>query len=346
MKHLAVSLAGLAVPALLACTLVSTAAGATGGAPVSVEARTISADEIGAAARGPHAGAGTDRAIGLHVAAQARAGRLVDAKLVRAAAFDDSALTWELGSTVTEARFDRSVSTDVVPGSGATSGEILELDFEAGEDPDAPVADGQSLGLVGAGMGSASYTGGTRLTSGCQTWTVSGRSVTACYQKFKPTTDGSSTRDYYAYNRWATAVGQSSFPFNWYPVVVDIRSRPHMNYASRTVGMTDYFPRDGTQLCNEGSSVDLGVGSLALKIGLTNCADKNPIPNATTKTMGVIYDDCFIFGGPLSKGVEFEMEVFAWQGGLVPILGDYNYGKFCSGVLSNCTGTLGKDGWN
>ena len=107
--------------------------------------------------------------------------------------------------------------------------------------------------------------------------------------------------------------------------------------------MTDYFPRDGTQLCNEGSSVDLGVGSLSLKIGLTNCGDKNPIPNATTRTMGVIYDDGFIFGGPLSKGVEFEMEVFNWQGGATPILGDYNYGKFCSGLLTNCTGTLRKE---
>jgi len=342
MKHLAVS---LAIPIVAAAFAVSAAGAANGGPPVTVESRTFSADQIGAATRGPHEGANTDRAIGQHVAAQARAGRLIDAKLVRAAAFGDSSLTWEVGSAVSEARFNRSVSTDVVAGAPADSGEILELDFESGEAPEAP-GDDQALSLVGAGMGSATYSGGTRLTSACQTWTVSGRSVTGCYQKFKPTTDGSSTRDYYAYNRWATAVGQSSFPFNWYPVVVDVRSRPYLGYESRTVGMTDYFPRDGTQLCNEGSSVDLGVGSLALKIGLTNCADKNPIPNATTRTMGVIYDDGFIFGGPLSKGVEFEMEVFNWQGGATPILGDYNYGKFCSGLLTNCTGTLGKNGWN
>lgn len=307
------------------------------------EGRTFGAEEIKSVAARLHQGPDTDRVIYNHVAAQAREGRHVDALNVSAAILGGGELAWEDGSMVEEARFLFSTSTDVVPGAQASTGGILELRFQATADAgmvDAP----QDRTLVGPGMGSASYSGGTRLQSTCQTWTLQGRSITGCYQLFKPTSDNSSSRDYYAYNRWATAVGQGGV-LPWYPVVVDVRSRPHISYASRVVGMSNYFPIDGSQLCNQGSSVNLSLGTLGLGIGLTNCGDKVPIPNAGTKTMGVIYDDGFVFGGPLSKGVDFEMEVFAWQGGATPIMGDYNYAKFCSGTLANCTGTLGKDGW-
>ena len=329
----------LALPTLLLCVGPSAAAA---GSAQSEESRVIQGDEIKAAAKGLKQDAKTDAAIESHVASQAREGRLVDSKNVKAAAFDNATLTWETGSFVDEARYAKSKTKAK---DGATEDEVLELAFISAEDPDAPADGGAVQALSGAGMTGASFSGGTRLTSACQTWTVQGRSMTGCYQKFKPTSDGSSTRDYYAYNRWGTATGQSSFPFNWWPVYVDIRSRPWVGYGSRIVGMTNYFPIDGSQLCNEGSSVDIKLGSLALGIGLTNCADKYPIPNATTRTMGLIYDDGFIFGGPLSKGVDFEMEVFNWQGGATPIFGDYNYAKFCSGTLLNCTGTLGKNGW-
>ena len=330
----------LAMPALLFCLVVPSAGAAGSGKPE--DSRVIKADEIKAAAKGMGQGAATDAVIHGHVASQAREGRLVDSKNVKAAAFDDSTLTWEAGSLVDEARYEKSTSKSK---DGAVEDQVLELAFVAAEDADAPADGGPVSALSGAGMTGASWSGGTRLTSACQTWTVQGRSMTGCYQKFKPTNDQSSSRDYYAYNRWGTATGQSAFPFNWWPVYVDIRSRPWVGYGGRIVGMTNYFPNDGAQLCNEGSSVNLTIGSLALGIGLRNCADKYPIPNATTRTMGLIYDDGFIFGGPLSKGVDFEMEVFNWQGGATPIFGDYNYAKFCSGLLTNCTGTLGKNGW-
>lgn len=329
-----------AVPLLAAST-----GGAATSEPVTVESRTFGAAEIRAAARSVKDGLATDEAITAHVTEQARTGRLVDSRNVRSAALGSATLSWEAGSTVQEARLNRAISRDVRPElARGRKGEILELDFVAAED-DAAAGTPQAVGIVGAGMTSASFSGGQRLTSGCQTWTVSGSSVTGCYQKYKPTTDGSSTRDYYAYNRWATAVGKDEVLFDFNPVIVDIRSRPWVGYGSRIDGLTDYFPISGEQLCNEGTSVNVGVGSLALTIGLTNCADKNPIPNATTRTMGVIYDDGFIFGGPRSKGIDFEMEVFNEQGGAVPIFGDYNYGKFCSATLLNCTGTLGKNGW-
>jgi hypothetical protein len=336
----------LGVAAGVAVLVPWSAGAAQRGEPVTIKSRVIEAGEIRAAARSRGADARNDRTIDEHVAAQARTGRLVDAKNVRSAVFDEAELSWEAGSAVQRARFNLAVSTDVRPEArgSATQGEILELDFVGGEDPTASPA-AQAVGVVGAGLLGASYSGGTRLTSACQTWTVHSQQITGCYQKFKPNSDGSSTRDYYAYNRWATAVGQDAF-VDWKPVVVDARSRPWAGYGGRVDGMTDYFPHSGTQLCNEGSSVNLGIGSLSLSIGLTNCGDKNPIPNATTRTMGVIYDDGFIFGGPRSKGVDFEMEVWNQQGGAAPILADYNYAKICHLTLADCWGVLGKDaGW-
>jgi hypothetical protein len=333
---------------VLGVTWVATAASAPPAGVVGAQSRTIPAAEIRAAARVNGQDAATDAAIAGHVQAQAASGRLLDAKNVVAAVFGDAQATWEAGSQVTELRIDRALSRNVKPEFAApgAQGEILELTMLSGEDPEAAADAPQAAAVVGAGMLSASYTGGTRLTSACQTWTVSGRSVTGCYQKFKPNTDGSSTRDYYAYNRWATAVGENhTFVPDVVPVVVDARSRPWAGYGGRIVGMTDYFPTSGSELCNEGSSVNVGVGSLSLSFGLRNCGDKYPIPNATTRTMGVIYDDGFIFGGPVAKGVDFEMEVFNWQGGATPIFGDYNYGKFCQWTLLDCTGTLGKNGW-
>lgn len=341
MKKLSISL-GIVV-AVSAATASIAGAASHEAKPTVVESGAFSAQAIRAAARDIHASARSDQAIGQHVAAQARAGRLVDAKNVHAAILGSGVLTWETGAVPQDARFNRAISSDVRPEYAGTEGEVLELAYEAAEDPTAKAL--LPAGVLGVGMLGAAYSGGTRLSSTCQTWIVSNRSITGCYQKFKPTTDGSSTRDYYAYNRWATATGEQLFPFNAWPVYMDIRSRPYVGYESRTVGMTDYFPIDGTQLCNEGSSVDVTLGSLKLGIGLTNCADKYPIPNATTKTMGMIYDDGFIFGGPLSKGLDFEMEVFNWQNGAVPILADYNYAKFCTGTLLSCTGTLGKNGW-
>lgn len=277
-----------------------------------------------------------------HLQGQARSGRLLDAKGVRVAVLrgGKAAATWEAGTRVDELRLGR-LTTDPTQDEGS---DVLELAMLTSEEPAETAV---APGAQGAGMaGAISYSGGTRLSSTCQTWTYSSSKITGCYQKFKPTNDGSSTRDYYAYNRWATAEGRVvDWQTDFKPVIIDARSRPRAGYASRTMGLTDYFPKDSAQLCNEGTSANLGLGSLAFSIGLTNCADKSPIVDANTKTMGVRYDDGFIFGGSRVKGVDFEMEVWNYQGAAQPLLGDYNYAKFCSGTLSNCTATIGNDGW-
>ena len=331
--------AALLVPA--AVTAAAVPASAAPPEPVTVQqlARDrVSGAEVAEAARTTRP-ADAAAAVGQHVAAQARAGRLVDAKSVRAARVAGGTVTWEGGSTVDELRLDRARVS-----AAGDEGEVVELALIGGEDEQGQ--DAQPGSLVGAGMtGSSSLSGGTRLANYCQTWTVSGNSVTGCVEKFKPTNDGSSSRDYYAYNRWGTAQGRVvDWGLDYKVTKFDMRSRPRVGYESRTVGMNDYFPNDSSQLCAEGGSASVGVGSLSFTIGLTNCSEKYPVPNATTKTMGLVYDAGAVFESR-TKGVDYEQEVFSWQGAASPSLGFYNYGKFCQGTYATCSGTTGKDGW-
>lgn len=274
-------------------------------------------------------------AVGAYVESQAQEGRLLDASAVSVAQIGGGTATWERGSTIVELRSTRWATRE-----GSVKGAIAELAILADEDSAATAGTGAVSGM---GLGIATYSGGTRLASYCQTWTVSGSSVTACQQKFKPTSDGSSTRDYYLYNRYGTAVGDDAIPTDWKVVNFDMRSRPRAG-TTTTKGMSGYFPSDATQLCNEGGSVSLGVGSLSLTIPLTPCGSKRPIPNATTMTMGLIYDSGPIFGDR-TKGLDYEQEVWANQGGTAPNLGFYNYAKFCYLTLATCSGTKGVDGW-
>lgn len=274
-------------------------------------------------------------AVSSYVQAQAQEGRLLDDSAVAVANIGGGTATWERGSTIAELRSSRYDTRE-----GSMKGAMAELAILADEDSAAPSGTGAVSGM---GLGIAQYSGGTRLSSYCQTWTVNGSSVTACQQKFKPDSDGSSTRDYYLYNRYGTAVGDDAIPTDWKVVKFDMRSRPRAG-TSTTKGMSGYFPSDSSQLCNEGSSVTLGVGTLSLTIPLTPCGSKSPIPNATTMTMGLIYDSGAIFSDR-TKGLDYEQEVWAYQGQAAPNLGFYNYAKFCYLTLLTCSGTKGLDGW-
>lgn len=275
-------------------------------------------------------------AVGKYVQAQAQEGRLLDASAVAVAEIGGGTATWERGSTIVELRSSRYATRE-----GSVNGAMAELAILADEDSAATSGAGAVSGM---GLGIAQYSGGTRLSSYCQTWTVNGSSVTACQQKFKPNDDQSSSRDYYLYNRYGTAVGDDAVPTDWKPIYFDMRSRPRAG-TTTTKGMSGYFPSDSTQLCNEGSSVQLGEGSLSLTIPLTPCADKYPIPNATTKTMGLIYESGPIFPSSRSKGLDYEQEVWVYQGEAAPNLGFYNYAKFCYLTVLTCSGTKGLDGW-
>lgn len=328
-------------PLLLAAAFVATAVAAPApslaAAPKDGQATLISSavfktDDVLAAQLG---GGAKQAAVSSYVQAQAQDGRLLDASAVAVAEIGGGTATWERGSTVVELRQSRYATRE-----GSVKGAMAELAILADEDSAAPSGTGAVSGM---GLGIAQYSGGTRLASYCQTWTVNGSSVTACQQKFKPTTDGSSTRDYYLYNRYGTAVGDDAFPTDWKVVNFDMRSRPRAG-TSTTKGMSGYFPSDSSQLCNEGGSVEIGAGSLKLTIPLTPCGSKYPIPNATTRTMGLIYDSGPIFGDR-AKGLDYEQEVWAYQGQAAPNLGFYNYAKFCYLTFLTCSGTKGLDGW-
>lgn len=312
------------------------------------ESRTFGAAEIKSAAKRVHQAPDTDRVIRNHVAAQAREGRLVDSLNVNAAMLDGGELAWEDGSVVEEARFLLSTSTDVATEATVATAEILELDFRASMDADMIDAP-QGRPLVGPGMGHASHTGGTLVTDNCQTWSVDeleDLKITGCYQLFKPNIDNSASRDYYAYNRWATATGTPVFGPDWVPAIVEIRSRPHGAYRYRVKGMSSYFPQSSSELCSQGSSLNISVGSLGLNIPLTSCADKTPFPDASQHMMGVRYDaGYFLLGDPISMSVEFEMVVWANQDGPRPVMGDYNHAKFCLADADHCLKKTGKVGW-
>lgn len=275
-------------------------------------------------------------AVDSYVRAQAQEGRLLDASAVGVAEIGGGTATWERGSTIVELRSSRYATRE-----GSVIGAMAELAILADEDSAATSGAGAVSGM---GLGIAQYSGGTRLSSYCQTWTVNGNSVTACQQKFKPDNDGSTTRDYYIYNRYGTALGDDAIPTDWKPIIFDMRSRPRAG-TTTTKGMSGYFPSDATQLCNEGGSVGLKVGSLSLTIPLTPCGNKYPVPNATTMTMGLVFESGFIFPDSRSKGLDYEQEVWAYQNQAAPNLGFYNYGKFCYLTLLTCSGTKGLDGW-
>lgn len=310
-----------------------------GSLPVrTVESIRVSGAQVSEAARATAADR-ANAAIGRHVAEQASQGRLVDRKNVRAAAVAGGEVTWESGSRVDELRLDRHVVGEGTPDAG----EIVELAVIGAEEETGAVL---PTAVAGAGMGSSyNASGGSLHANYCQTWTVNGNSVTGCVEKWKPTNDYSTSRDYYAYNRWGTAAGKIvNWAPDWKTTKFDMRSRPRAGYETRTKGMSDYFPRDSSHLCNEGGSVSLGVGSLSFTVNLSNCSEKYPVPNATYKTMGLVYDAGAVFETRVI-GNDYEQEVWTYQGYAAPSLGFYNYGKFCLGTYATCSGTTGTDGW-
>ncbi|MGN9889595.1 hypothetical protein [Micromonospora sp. L31] len=212
-----------------------------------------------------------DAATAEYTEAQAADGRLVDSSQVHVAAVASGIATWETGSKIDQIGRNRYIATD--PSTGE-QGEIEDLELIGAEEDQVIIIESS---VNGSGMTAArSMSGGTMLAKYCQTWSYNGSKVTGCVEKMKPTNDGSSSRDYYVYNRWGTAEGKI---VDWAPdyhvTKFDMRSRPHASYPSYTKGLSDYFPNDRSELCAS-SSATLGAGSLTFSIGVTNCDEKYP----------------------------------------------------------------------
>ncbi len=330
------ALSAILIAGLLAAPATA-ADGASNSVVTKVESRRIAAAEIASAERATPIHVAR-QLVERHVAAEAKRGRFIDAKSVRAAAVRGGEVTWERGSVIDELRLDRY---EIINETGQR-GELLELALLSAEEDSVshPLA---SAG--GAGMGNASYSGGTKLADYCQYWSSNGNSIDACVEKFKPTRDGSSSRDYYLYNRHGTAAGKIvDWAPDWKVTKFDMRSRPREGYESRTKGQSGYFPIDSTKLCDEGGSVSIARGSLTLSIPLTNCSEKYPVPDSTAKQMGLVYDAGAVFETRV-KGLDYEQEVWTYEDYTSPSLGFYNYAKFCQYTYATCHATIGTDGW-
>lgn len=309
-------------------------------------ARTVSSQRATSAdlARAERATPATarDAAIGRHVSEQARSGRLLDRKNVHAAAALGGEVTWESGSVVEEIRVDKGFVT-----GKKGRAETMDLGLVTAERTDPGV---QTAGVTGAGMGKATVLGGlSAYWSDCAEWTVSGNKITSCWEKMKPERDYSTTRDYYAYNRYGTALGKiNDNNTDWYVSDFSMRSRPRVGYEYRTDGMNGYFPISSSELCNELGSTSLSVGNLSFSIPVRDCDERYPDINIGDISMGVVFDGGYYISERV-QGIDYEQEVYTGHGDASPMLGYYNYGRFCwTPFLSQnsyCSTTAGNDGW-
>lgn len=108
--------------------------------------------------------------------------------------------------------------------------------------------------------------------------------------------------------------------------------------------LNNYWPRAGQKLCTSSGEVGFEWQGFSASIPIQDCKEVTPSPDATARSMGVIYDQGAIFDGR-AHGTEFGM-VYATSKGTNPSMADYNYSKYCRGTYANCDGVLRKDsGW-
>jgi hypothetical protein len=336
-------MAGVSGMTLLAIVVVAAVAPATanadGGAVVHRTRTVVSGEHLRSAAKDGKQAAVRDAARSRFVSDQARAARVVDIAATTAAVTDGLTVVWENGISVDQVSLDTTTSDE-----GKTGGEGLGVQTT-------PASAGAATRGVttGAGLESPiSITGGAFQGGGCTTTTSgTGNKLTACWQIYKATNEGNTTFDYYYYDRWATANGVVTpwyDPNNWDATYIDIRSRPWKSVASRIAGLVDYQPRNAITNCVGSGGLGLSYAGLSASIPIQECDDTFPYPDATSKTMRVVYDQGAIFSGTI-HGADFAMMVSSWQG-QTAVLADYNYAKFCHGTYLSCDGVARNDsGW-
>jgi hypothetical protein len=299
---------------------------------------TVSLDGATLARAARHGGNAGERgrAVDSYVRDQMRSGRLVDGADVRSAVVDGVSVVWD--SPVTVDKVDVETASD-----GSSAGPVAEGLGTQGWVADEPdVLDGVSRGVGLTAV--AGVRGGSRTSGYCVTTRSStGNSLTSCYEKYR-LTYATSTRDFYYYNRWATATGTTANLVNWTTTRIDIRSRPWSGQANQVATLNDYWPRAGQNLCTASGSLGYSFQGFSASVPIQDCEDITPTPDATAKSMTVIYDQGAVFSGR-SHGTEFGL-TYATFKGKNPAYADYNYAKYCRGTYLNCDGVLRKDnGW-
>lgn len=333
-------MATVTVAACLLATIPSVAV-ATPEAELEVDVTVVSEAQVERAANHRATASERARATEAYLDAQARTGRLVDEGDVEAAVVGGATVVWDEAINV-----DSVVLAQTVDSEGREAD--LEVALTTSIDDAAPVVG--SAASTGLGLEvTSSLRGGTRVSGNCATTTVNNDSVTTCFAKYKASYT-SASYNYYYYERWATATGRTgTWATRAYaPAIIDIRSRPWAgsSAASHTKQLNDYWPRGGSTGCSQVGSVGYTSAGMSMNVPLQNCDMTTSIPNATTKTMGVIYDQ----GGYISDGrtrtASFGMTV-AMDKGYVANMADYTYAKFClPNLCLNQSGNLRKDaGW-
>ena len=190
--------------------------------------------------------------------------------------------------------------------------------------------------------------GGTRVSGSCVTTTVNKDEATTCFAKYKAKYT-TKAYNYYYYERWATGVGRPKtfWELAYTPAIIDIRSRPWKgsSAAAHTKQLNDYWPRAGSIGCKESGSLKYSAAGMEMSVPAQDCESIDPIPNTTTKTMGVIYDQGDWVNGR-AKAASFGFTV-ALDKGYAANMADYTYMKFCRPyVCLNQSGNIRKDaGW-
>ena len=314
------------------------APGDTGGSDSHVT--KVSKAELVAASANSKDAASRAEAKSAYLDQQARSGRLVDGQHIKSAVVKGATVVWDDGVNVDGLTFAPMSGAD-----GNVDGQELILESS----PNVSAATGGSTSTTGLGLDVTSgLRGGTRVSGSCVTTTVNGDDATTCFAKYKATYV-STSYNYYYYERWATGVARpaTTWAIAYTPAIIDIRSRPWAgsSAATHTKQLNDYWPRGGSVGCTQSGSVGYSAAGVSMTVPLQDCNTTTPIPDATSKTMGVIYDQGS-FGSGQSKSAEFGMTV-ALDKGYVANMADYTYMKFCRPYLcQNQSGNLRKDaGW-
>ncbi|MFG1995014.1 hypothetical protein ACGFJ7_34070 [Actinoplanes sp. NPDC048988] len=314
-------------------------------APVTESVVTLPNAVLKAATNDPATATERDAAADAFVAEQAQSGKLVDAAETNASVVNGVATVWEDGVDLTSVKVTTAATTgsnDVVAqgfeviGTADPSDEDISNKGDEVVIADDRVASG--LGLSGL----ASPKGGTFLKGNCTTTAAKGNKLTSCYEKYKLKTS-TSTRDYYYYGRWGTAVGKDCrLCLDPKPTRIDLRSKTWSGSQGAGFGaLVAYWPKAGVKNCTD-HTIEISILSFGGKIPIQDCDEINPDPGNTS--MRVIYDQGATFGGR-THGVDMGFAYSTFKG-KNPQLADYSYAKFCTGTYANCDGVARQDsGW-
>jgi hypothetical protein len=264
-----------------------------------------------------------------------RSGRLVDTASLHVAVLAGIQAVWEDGVAL------KQVTVDTVRASASNDVDAEVLGVEAYSDRHTTATGAAtSLGLAGAlGVANATFQGGYCTT----TKSKIGNKLTSCFQKYRLKAR-TKTRDFYYYNRYATAEGRAyRLASDYSPTRIDVRSHPWSGYGRQVAALVNYWPKAGVKDCKD-HSVTVGYASFSAEMPIQDCKEVNPSPDATAKSMRVLYDQGAVFGGRV-HGTDMSL-VYSTPRGKNPPYADYTAAKYCRKTYNNCDGVSRKDpGW-